>query len=65
MIVRAEHVNCRRNIINGIGQWTVDEMCDSCKIELFTILMVQAECGNIPHSKDIIVRTLDRMLEKK
>ena len=59
-------VNCRRDlslctIINGMGNWTIDNMCPRCKNELFMLMMLEAEIGNINHAKDILLQTADRV----
>ena len=59
MVVRPEHVNCRREIIDGMGNWTIDNMCPQCKNELFMLMMLEAEKGIINHAKDILLRTAD------
>jgi hypothetical protein len=61
MVVRAEHVTCRREIIDGLGNWTIDKMCLKCKNELFMLMMQQAEKGVINNAKEVLTRTVDRV----
>ena len=61
MAVGPEHVTCRREIVDGIGNWTIDNMCSECKNELFMLMMQQAERGEIKNAKDILIRTADRV----
>jgi len=61
MVVRAEHMNCRRNIIDNAGNWTVEKMCNDCQTSLFIRLMISAECGNIRDAKAILERTAERL----
>ena len=61
MVISAEHMNCRRNIIDNAGNWTVEKMCDDCQTSLFIRLMSSAECGNIRDAKAILERTAARL----
>jgi len=36
-------------------------MCPRCKNELFMLMMLEAEIGNINHAKDILLQTADRV----
>ena len=54
MVVRAEHMNCRRNIIDNVGNWTVEKMCDDCQFDLFIQMMISAECGRVRNAKSIM-----------
>ena len=47
MVVSAEHMNCRTSIIDNVGNWTIENMCDDCQSELFIQMMISAECGRI------------------
>jgi hypothetical protein len=61
MVVRAEHMNCRRNIIDNAGNWTVEKMCDDCQSDLFIQMMISAECGRVKNAKSIMERTITRL----
>ncbi|MDB2334083.1 hypothetical protein N9V30_03930 [Candidatus Poseidoniales archaeon] len=54
-------MNCRRNIIDNAGNWTVEKMCNDCQTSLFIRLMISAECGNIRDAKAILERTAERL----
>ena len=56
-----QHVTCRRNIIDGVGNWTIDKMCNSCQNELFMKMMIQAEIKQFPNVKDALLRTVARI----
>ena len=61
MVVSAEHMNCRRNIIDNAGNWTIEKMCDDCQSELFIKMMNSAECGRVRNAKSIMERTITRL----
>ena len=59
--MRAEHMNCRRNIIDNGGNWTVEKMCDDCQTSLFIQMMTSAECGKVRNAKSIMERMIPRL----
>ena len=61
MAVSAEHMNCRRSIIDNAGNWTIEKMCDDCQSELFIKMMISAECGRVRNAKSIMERTITRL----
>ena len=61
MVVSAEHMNCRRSIIDNAGNCTIEKMFDECQSELFIQMMISAECGRVRDAKSIMERTLVRL----
>jgi hypothetical protein len=61
MVVTVEYMNCRRNIIDNAGNWTVEKMCDDCQSDLFIQMMISTECGRVKNAKSIIQRTLTKL----
>lgn len=61
MVTRAEHMNCRRDIIDNAGDWVVKKMCNDCQTSVFIRLMISAKCGDIRDAKAILERTAARL----